>query len=215
MKHIESEGKCSAQAPKNIGSAGILILASLILAAACAPQGRYVWVDNYTPSRGTPEGYVASIGDLLNVQVFDNDKLSSRARVRTDGSISLPLLSDVPVLGKTPARIAREVEILLKEQNLILNPHVNVVVDEVKPVNVSVLGAVGHAGRFSLEPGAGLAEALASAGGLNDFAHKDRIFVLRNAPERVRIRFTFDALTSQVGRAPLFRLQDGDVIVVD
>jgi polysaccharide export outer membrane protein len=155
------------------------------------------------------------VGDLLNVQVFDNDKLSTRARVRSDGSISLPLLSDVPVLGKTPARIAREIEILLKEQNLILNPHVNVVVDEVKPVTISVLGAVVHGGRFALEPGVGLAEALASAGGLNDFAHKDRIFVLRNAPERVRIRFSFDALTSQTGRAASFRLQDGDVIVVE
>jgi polysaccharide export outer membrane protein len=181
---------------------------------ACANQGGFVWVDNYTPSRGTPAGYVAGVGDLLNVQVFDNDKLSTRTRVRSDGSISLPLLSDVPVLGKTPARIAQEIEILLKERNLILDPHVNVVVDELKPVNVSVLGAVNHAGRFSLEPGAGLAEALASAGGLSEFAHKDRIFVSRNTPERVRIRFNFDALSSPTGRAALFRLQDGDLIMV-
>ena len=192
-----------------------LIAAAVATISACAPQGSFVWIDNYSPGRATPEGYIAGVGDLLNVQVFDNEKLSTRARVRTDGRISLPLLNDVPVLGKPPAQIAREVERLLVDQNLILNPHVNVVVEEMKPVSVAVLGAVTRAGTFLLEPGAGLAEALASAGGLNDFAHKDRIFVLRRTPERVRIRFTFDALTSQTGRAASFRLQSGDVIVAE
>ena len=193
----------------------IWIAAALITASACSPQGSFVWVDNYAPARTAPEGYVAGVGDLLNVQVFDNEKLSTRARVRSDGSISLPLLNDVMVLGKQPAQIAREVEKLLTERNLILNPHVNVVVEELKPVSVAVLGAVMRAGTYLLEPGAGLAEALASAGGLNEFAHKDRLFVLRRTPERVRIRFTFDALTSQTGKAASFRLQSGDVVVAE
>jgi polysaccharide export outer membrane protein len=191
------------------------LASAVAIISSCAPQGSFVWIDNYSPARATPEGYIAGVGDLLNVQVFDNEKLSTRARVRTDGRISLPLLNDVPVLGKPPAQIAREVERLLVDQNLILNPHVNVVVEEMKPVSVAVLGAVARAGTFLLEPGAGLAEALASAGGLNDFAHKDRIFVLRRTPERVRIRFTFDALTSQTGRAASFRLQSGDVVVAE
>jgi hypothetical protein len=31
----------------------------------------------------------------------------------------------------------------------------------------------------------------------------------------VRIHFTYDALTKGIGRAPLFRLRTGDVIVVE
>jgi len=182
---------------------------------SCAAQGNFVWVDNYAPARVSQDGYVVGVGDLLNVQVYDNDKMSTRTRVRTDGRISLPLLNDVQVVGKTPPQVARDVERQLLEQNLVLNPHVNVQVDEVRPVTVAVLGAVTRAGTYALEQGWGVAEALATAGGLNDFAHKDRIFVLRRTPDRVRIRFTFESLTSQTGRAASFRLQTGDVVVVE
>jgi polysaccharide export outer membrane protein len=189
--------------------------ALLSMLFGCASQGNFVWVENYATTRVSQEGYVVGVGDLLSVQVYDNDKMSTRARVRSDGRISLPLLNDVQVVGKTPSQVAREVEHQLLEQNLVLAPHVTVQVDEMRPLSVAVLGAVGRAGTYALEQGSGLAEALASAGGLSDFAHKDRIYVLRKTPERVRIRFTFAALTSQAGRAASFRLQSGDVVVVE
>ena len=51
-------------------------------------------------------------------------------------------------------------------------------------------------------------------GGLTDFAHKDRIFVVRKLPTAVRIRFTFQSLTD-TGAASRFRMQQGDIIVVE
>ena len=60
-----------------------------------------------------------------------------------------------------------------------------------------------------------MAQALAAAGGLTNFAHKDRIFVVRSTPKPVRIHFTYDALTRKVGPASAFRLKPGDVIVVE
>jgi protein involved in polysaccharide export with SLBB domain len=90
-------------------------------------------------------------------------------------------------------------------------------VEESKPptLNVSVLGAVVKPGVQVLEPGAGVAQALAAAGGLNLFAHKDRIFVMRTGPPVTRIHFTYEALTRTTGKAFLFRLHSGDVVVVD
>ena len=102
---------------------------------------------------------------------------------------------------------------MMKEQNLVLNPRVNVLVEESHPVRVSVLGAVARAGAYVVDPGAGVADALANAGGLTEFAHRDRIYVLRRAPTAIRIRFTFDELTRGTGRSALFRLQQGDVVV--
>jgi polysaccharide biosynthesis/export protein len=81
--------------------------------------------------------------------------------------------------------------------------------------DVYVLGAVKTAGKYPLPPGSGVAEALALAGGLTEFAHKDRIFVLRHTPKPVLIRFTFDAITGQTGPAAAFRLQPGDVVKVE
>ncbi len=188
-----------------------------VTTAGCsAAIGPFVWAADYvaqSPNSATGT-YVVGIGDLLSVQVFDNDKISTRGRVRTDGKLAMPLIQDLEVAGKTPLQIAGDVEKRLRDANIMVSPRVNVVVDEVPPVQITVLGAVGRAGNFAMNPGAGVAEALASAGGLTDYAHKDRIFVLRKLPTAVRIRFTFASLTD-IGPAGSFRLQHGDIVVVE
>jgi polysaccharide export outer membrane protein len=192
-----------------------LVLLGLIASACASAKGTYVWVDDYQRGQAVPEGYVIGVGDLLNVQVYGNDKISTKARVRSDGRISLPLLDEVQVTGKPPAQVAREIERQLKDQNLVLVPRVTVLVDEMKPLVVAVLGSVTRPGTYTLDPTGGVAEALASAGGLTEFAHKDQIYVLRKTPRQVRIRFTFGALTTQQGLAASFRLQMGDVVVAE
>jgi len=135
--------------------------------------------------------------------------------VRSDGRITMPLLGDVEVEGKTTEQIARGLENQLRTSKLVLNPRVTVQVDEVKPITVAVLGNVVRSGTYPLGPNAGVAEALASAGGLTEFAHKDQIYVLRHTPEEVRIRFTFQSLTGQTRGAVQFRLRNGDVVVAE
>ena len=195
----------------------VLVTGSLVVAAGCsAAIGQFVWAADYvaqTPNaaRGT---YLVGVGDLLSVQVFDNDRISTRGRVRTDGKLAMPLIKDMEVAGKTPLQIAGDVEKLLRDSNLVVNPRVNVIVEEVPQVQITVLGAVGRAGNFAMNPGTGVAEALAGAGGLTEYAHKDRIFVLRKVPAPIRIRFTFASLTD-VGPAASFRLQQGDIVVVE
>jgi polysaccharide export outer membrane protein len=66
---------------------------------------------------------------------------------------------------------------------------------------------------YTLDNNAGVAEALASAGGLTEFAHRDQIFVIRRNPTPVRIRFTYSALAEARGQAATFRLKPGDVVV--
>ncbi len=58
-------------------------------------------------------------------------------------------------------------------------------------------------------------QALAIAGGLTPDASSDRIFVLRQKPSPVRIRFTYEALVHQQPAAINFRLRSGDVVLVE
>jgi polysaccharide export outer membrane protein len=190
-------------------------LMALVASDCASAKGTYVWVDDYQRGQTVPEGYVIGVGDLLNVQVYGNDKMSTRARVRSDGRISLPLLDELQVTGKPPAQVARDIERQLREQSLVLSPRVTVLVEEIKPLVVAVLGSVTRPGTYTLDQGGGVAEAIASAGGLTEFAHKDQIYVLRKSPRQVRIRFTFGNLTSQTGQASAFRLQIGDVVVAE
>jgi polysaccharide export outer membrane protein len=184
---------------------------------ACGSTGGSIEVEQVKETPDPPAGseYTINVGDMLSVQVFEQANLSGRMRVRSDGRISLPLLNDVDAAGKTPGKLKNDLEAGLKA--VILNPQVTVVVEESQPptVNISVLGEVAKPGLQMLQPGAGVAQALAAAGGLSTFAHKNRIFVLRAGPPTTRIHFTYDALTRTAGRAPLFRLHTGDVVVVE
>ena len=191
--------------------------AIVLLNAGCSSAiGPFVWANDFvTQSPGSASGaFTVGVGDLVSVQVFDNDKLSVRGRVRADGMLSVPLLNDVPVAGRTPQEVGADVAKRLRDQNLVLNPRVNVAVEDVPAVKISVIGSVAKPGNYAVDQGSGVAEALAGAGGLTDFAHKDRIFVVRKLPTAVRIRFTFQSLTD-TGAASRFRMQQGDIIVVE
>ena len=56
---------------------------------------------------------------------------------------------------------------------------------------------------------------LAQVGGLTEYAHKDRLYVLRGRPEPVRIRFDVRDLLQGEGRGVGFILWPGDVIVAE
>ena len=197
-----------------------LVWSLCVLLPACASAGGSIDVDQLKDepdALSSSNEYVINVGDVLSIQVWEQDKMSGRMRVRSDGRISLPLLNDVDAAGKTPVKLALDLE--ASRRSVILNPMVTVVVAESKPptLNISVLGEVSKPGVQTLEPKAGVAQALAAAGGLTAFAHKDRIFVLRGGQQTTptRIRFTYDALTRNLGKAAQFRLETGDVVIVE
>jgi polysaccharide export outer membrane protein len=192
--------------------AAVIALVAVAAAGCPRPIGEFTWADDYSPP---PEAeYRISPGDLLQVRVYKEDALSAKVRVRTDGKVSLPLLDDVPAAGRTPAALARELEALLKP--MVNKPSVTVSLEETRGKQFSVIGEVARPGTYGLEPGLTLLQALANAGGIGEFANRDRIFVLRvHGADHARIRFTYDAVAHGEGKAGAFLLQPGDVIVVE
>ncbi len=188
-----------------------------LLFAGCASPGQFVWIDSLAPAQQTltQDTYIIGTDDMLTVQVFNHPEMSGSVRVRTDGKVSVGLLGDVPAAGRAPAVLAREIEQNLAEKNLVVAARVTVALDEAAPIGVSILGEVARPGQYSLSAGSGLYEALATSGGFTDFAHRDRLFILRRTPELVRIRFTYDDLSRGKGFAAFFRLRSGDTIVIE
>jgi polysaccharide biosynthesis/export protein len=193
----------------------VLPLMLAVVSGCSQSSGAYVWVDQAQVPQLAAGTYTIGPGDVLSVQVWNQDRMSSRTRVRADGKVSLPLIGDLAVSGRTVEQTARTIEQRLEETNLVVGPRVTVLLEESHPLSVGVLGTVIRPGMYTLESGAGVAEALASAGGLTEFARKDNIFVVRRLPTTQRIRFTFDDIAQARGRAPTFRLQSGDVVVVE
>jgi polysaccharide export outer membrane protein len=150
------------------------------------------------------------------VRVWNDETLGGRAKVRSDGRISLPFLDDVAAAGLRPDDLARALEVKLA--TVVNAPRVTVSLEDEKLVAISVLGEVAKPGVYDLTAGAGVLQALASAGGPTPWASADRIFVLRKTggdARPMRIRFTRDALARAEDRSSAFRLRRGDVVVVE
>ncbi len=194
----------------SVRTLGALLLVAA--SAACGSSGPYVWARDLKPEEVGSTDYIVVIGDVLSVRVFSQDAMSTKAKVRSDGKISVPLLGDVTVVGKAPALIAKEMEGGLK--SFINAPNVTVTVEEFAPTTVTVVGEVTKPGAVSLQRNAGVVDALANAGGFTEFASRDDIYVLREVPAPRRIRFTYDGLV-QYPPARIFRLRPGDIVVVE
>jgi polysaccharide export outer membrane protein len=190
-------------------------MAALALLGACATDGGVsIPVNEYQDPPAPPQsGYVIQTGDTLQVRVFNQPDMSARVRVRDDGKVSIPFLNDVTAVGLTPNALAQQIQARLKE--FINAPVVTIFLEEPRPFSISVIGEVTKAGVYALPPGAGVLQALAAAGGLSQYASKDRIFVVRDTPTRARIRFEFEQLTRAEGKAATFRLRLGDIVVVE
>jgi polysaccharide biosynthesis/export protein len=189
-------------------------LVAVVLAAAvvaCSSGARYVWVNHLPPDQATDE-YVIGSGDLLGVRVYNQENLSTHARVRSDGKITMPLVGEVEVRGKAPGAVSKDLEARLKE--FMVSPTVTITVEETQPTSVTVIGQVVHPGIYTVDATSGVLQALAVAGGFNDYASRDSIYVVRRSSAQ-RVRFTFADLTQLEGQAAMFRIRSGDVVVVE
>jgi polysaccharide export outer membrane protein len=192
------------------------LLALALTLAGCADLGPYVWADSYRDPRepSQPGAYVLGVGDAVVVSLFaPYEAFGTKAKIRPDGKITMPLLNDVQAEGYEPAVLARQLEVRLKD--FANNPHVTVAVEEARPLRVTVFGRVATQGVLTVPLGSSLVQVLASAGGLQELAHGDRIFVVRRDPQLVRIRFRYEDLLRSRGVAPNFRLRSGDEVIVE
>jgi polysaccharide biosynthesis/export protein len=187
-----------------------LLLAGLLASACATTSGRFVWVDAYPEPPPDPV-YVLEPGDTVSVRVYGQEGMSGKARIRPDGLLSLPFVNDVGAAGETTSTLAKKIKLRLKD--FVVEPVVTVSLEEMRPLEVSVMGEVSKPGLYRLEPGAGVLTALAAAGSFSPFASRDQIFVVRKGTDR--IRFTWAALCQPRERAARFQLRPGDAVVVE
>ena len=115
--------------------------------------------------------------DVIEVTVYQDKGLDRTVPVRPDGKISLPLIGEMPASGKTATDLQKEIALRLKQ--FVADPTVTVVVKEVNSPKVSVLGEVKNPGMYKIKDRATLLDAIALAGGLTEYAKKNKIVVIR------------------------------------
>ena len=193
------------------GLAVAVVLGGSAVLDGCARRATYVWADKYDAPAPPPEPYRLQPGDKLNLLVWNQAQLSGPVIVRVDGSAGIPLLGDIALAGLTPAEASAELARRL--DGIIVDPRVTVTVAEMRASTVTVIGEVRQPGVIALQPGDGVLQVLARAGGVTAYASHDGVYVLR--PKGVRVRFDLERLTRDGGAAARFRLAPGDVVVVE
>jgi polysaccharide export outer membrane protein len=150
---------------------------------------------------------------VLDIAVWKSAELTRTVAVRPDGKISLPLLNDIQAANMTPMQLRETLARNYAEY--VSSPEVSVIVREIHSAKVSVVGTVKTPGRYELKSHATVLEALALAGGLTDFAKRDRIVVFRpKGTGWSKLPFNYAKVLSEWDTRENFTLEPGDIIVV-
>jgi polysaccharide biosynthesis/export protein len=148
-----------------------------------------------TPVRpALPDEYRIGAGDVLQVSVWKEPEASVGATVvRPDGKIGLPLLKEVEVVGMTPSEAERA--ITGKLARLIPGADVTVVVSAIHSKKIYMVGAVKKEGPIPYTYRMTVMQALSEAGGLNDYAKRKKIYILRAQNGKdYKIPFDYEAV---------------------
>ncbi|MFO0722608.1 MAG: polysaccharide biosynthesis/export family protein [Myxococcota bacterium] len=188
-----------------------LVFVLSLAGAGCANHHPFVWVDKLAPQG--PQLYRIAVGDRLSVLVKNQQQLSGDFEVLPTGGYMQPLVGELSVTGMT----LNEAGDLLKQrlQGIVNSPEVTISVRTLRTLQINVLGEVRQPGTFPIPFGEGVLTVLARAGGLTEFADSSAIYVIRQTPELLRVRFRYNDLIGGDPVALSFKLKDGDVVVVE
>ena len=136
------------------------------------------------PSTAATPDFDYHIGplDTINVIVWRNPELSMSLPVRPDGKITTPLVDDLPVLGKTPTQLERDMEKALVKY--IRDPVVTVVVTSFAGPSNEQIRVIGEAAKpqvLAYRSQMTVLDVMIAVGGLTDFADGNSARIFRVA----------------------------------
>jgi polysaccharide export outer membrane protein len=156
-----------------------------------------------------PNSYEIGAEDIILIRVWRDADFTGQHFVRPDGKITLPLIGEVVAAGKTPEKLGLEVQELLTKY--LTKPEVTVQVQQVNSKKYWVTGGVNKSGMFPLIRPTRVLEALGDAGGLKEFAKKNKIIILRKGQQ---IKFNYSEVVKGKKLEQNIFLENGDYIIV-
>ena len=168
--------------------------------------------------------YRVKAGDILRIEVIEDQTLNRTVLVSPDGRIALPGAGAVRAGGRTLEQIQADLTAQLSP-NFANTPNVFVGLEALAPreprvpsqplpdpvVTIYVMGEAANSGKLEVEPGTTLLQAFAQFGGFTNFAATKRIQLRRGTEIYV---IDYDAILDGTSPNGAVRVAEGDVIVV-
>lgn len=193
----------------------VLLLCGVCSLNAAQTNSVLALANSITGTNSTRRDYVLSPADVVQVKVYQEDDLDAKVRLSPDGSVTLPLLGQVKIGGKTREQAAAVIRDKLAEKYLV-NPQVTVDVLEFSKRRFTVLGQVQRPGTFEFpaDQSLNLLQALSMAGGYTRLGAANKVTVQRGeGAEKKVFKLDADSMAKEAG-VKIFEVLPDDTISV-
>lgn len=169
-------------------------------------------------STSDPEAYKYLIGpgDELNIFVWRNPEISGSFTVRPDGMITTSLVEDIPVTGKTPTELAREIEDVLS--TYLREPIVTVTVSGFTgpyTEQVRIIGEASSPQALSYSQYMTVLDVMIQVGGLTEFADGNNTSLVRiENGQQKKYRVRLDDLVRKGDISANTNMLPGDILII-
>ncbi|MEM9169858.1 MAG: XrtA/PEP-CTERM system exopolysaccharide export protein [Pseudomonadota bacterium] len=194
------------------------VLGFAALLAGCALTGGGLPSAPATTAEAVEKGPDYEIGplDKLEIFVWRAPELSTKVTVRPDGRISTPLVEDMMASGKTPSKLANDLQVALQE--FVRTPEVTVIVSEFSgsfDQQVRVLGEAQKPVALPYQAGMTVLDVMVFVGGLTEFAAGNKAVLIRGSgDERQSFRLKLNDLIRKGDISANVPVLPGDVILI-
>mgnify|MGYP002655057958 FL=1 len=191
-----------------------------VLLGACAGGGTQLPPASYGDGSVAPsEEYTIGPLDEITIHVWRNPELSAdKVRVRPDGRLTIPLVQDIPAVGKTATQLQDYIAGELSKY--IEQPIVSVIVNTPEgnfTQQVRVIGATAQPASLPYRANMTVLDAMIAVGGLNEFAAGNRAKLIRLNHEtgtQVEYRLRLSDLVRKGDSSANVMLKPGDTIII-
>ncbi len=193
----------------------------LILSGCTSPEYREVTpesavldaVDQFGV-QNSGETYRIKPGDSLRFSFFYDSDLNQEVTVRPDGRVSLLLVDDVEVAGRTPEEL--DLELTEAYSTYFTRPEVTVAVLKIAEAKVYIGGEVRHPSMLNLNGRMTALQAIMRTGGFSNKAKVKEVLLVRKSPEGEREIYRLnlrDTMNMESSLDDIY-LQSADLLIV-
>ena len=203
--------------------AGLMALAGMVALTGGCASSRGGPLPYEVPNFSAPaaprasvlgENYRITTGDKLAITVYQVEDLSREYRVDLAGNVAIPLIGDVPAVGRTTSELREDIRTRLGARYL-RNPDVTVGVLESTNNNVTVEGGVRQPGVYPITGQTTLLQSVALARGIDPETGNDRRVAIFRHVQGQRMAAAFDLVSIRRGEMQDPEVYAGDIVVVE
>jgi polysaccharide export outer membrane protein len=148
----------------------------------------------------------------LRISILPEPAIEREVTVRPDGIISIDLVGDVPAGGRTPEEVAKDIEQRILRYKR--DASVTVSLQTSASPQLTLLGEVRRPATFPLTGDTNVIEAIGHAGGVTQFAAKNKARLIRVVDDVPQV-YLIDLTAIERGDfGTNYRLRGGDVLIV-